>query len=137
MFWYYFQFISFVSIHFSPLECFDDDDDDDDVRQVWRTPGVPCGCTWQHSQRNGLPLPSNWIKYWSVFSSWLCCSLIISTFSCLSLTDLSNLPRVQLHFWCRHPPHSGLPFLPCSCCYSQHYIFLQGLMCTHHMPLNK
>ena len=27
----------------------------------------------------------------------------------------------------------GASFLPCSCSYSQHYIFLQGLMCLHHV----
>ena len=42
---------------------------DADVRRVCKTPGVPCGCTRQHSQRSGLPLPSPWIKHWPVFSS--------------------------------------------------------------------
>jgi hypothetical protein len=78
------------------------DDDDDEVHRICRTPGDPCGCTRQYFQRSGLPLPSTWNKYWSVSSSWLCSSLMSSTFSCLSLTDLSHLPRVQLHFWC-HP----------------------------------
>ena len=74
---------------------------DDEVRRVCKTPGDPWGCTRQHSQRNGLPLPFPWNKYWSVFSSRLCCSLISSTFSCFSLTDLRHLPRVQ-YFW-SHP----------------------------------
>ena len=38
---------------------------------------------------------------WSVFSSWLCCSLLNPMFSCLLLTNLSHLLRVQLHFWSR------------------------------------
>ena len=36
----------------------DDDDDDDEVRRVCKIPGDPCGCTRQHFQRSGLPLPS-------------------------------------------------------------------------------
>ena len=74
-----------------------DDDDDDEVRRVCKTPGDPCGCTSQYYERSGLPLPSPWIIYWSVFSSSLFFSLLIFTFSCLSLTDLSHLPRVQIH----------------------------------------
>ena len=46
-----------------------EDDDDDEVLRVCNTPGDPCGCTRQHSQSSGLPLPSPWIKHWSVFSS--------------------------------------------------------------------
>ena len=34
------------------------DDDDEEVRRVYKTPGDPCRCTRQHSQRSGLPLPS-------------------------------------------------------------------------------
>ena len=42
---------------------------DDDVRRVCKIPGDPCGCTRQHFPKSGLPLPSPWNKYWSVFSS--------------------------------------------------------------------
>ena len=45
-----------------------DDEDDDEVRRVCKTPGDPCECTRQHSQRSGLPLPSPWIQRLSVFS---------------------------------------------------------------------
>ena len=69
---------------------------DDEVRRVCMTPGDPCGCTRQYYQRSGLTLPSPWFRQWSVSSSWLCCPLIISTFSCLSLTDLSNISGVHL-----------------------------------------
>ena len=34
--------------------------DDDEVRRVCKTPCDPCGCTWQHSQMSGVPLPSPW-----------------------------------------------------------------------------
>ena len=44
-----------------PSNCDDEDDDDDEVRRVCKTPGDPCRCTRQHSQRSGLPLPSRWI----------------------------------------------------------------------------
>ena len=40
----------------------DDDDDDDEVCRVCKTPGDPCGCTRQHYQRSGLPLPCPWIN---------------------------------------------------------------------------
>ena len=59
--------------------------DVDEVRRVRKNPGDLCGFTRQYYQRSGLPLPSPWIKCWSVFSSWLCCSLISSTFSYLQL----------------------------------------------------
>ena len=69
----------------------------------------------------------------SVFSFWLCCTLMCATFSCLSLTDLGHLMRVQLRFWWRPSTACGLPYFPCSCSYSHHFIFLQGLMWQHHM----
>ena len=55
------------------------------VECLW-TPGDPYGCTRQHSWRSGLSLPFSWIKHWSVFSPWPCCSLMSVTFSCLALT---------------------------------------------------
>jgi hypothetical protein len=42
---------------------YDGDDDDDEVGRVCKTPGDPYGCTRQHSQRSGLPLPSPSIKH--------------------------------------------------------------------------
>ena len=35
---------------------------DDEVSRVCKTPGDPCGCTRQNSQRSGLPLSSPWIN---------------------------------------------------------------------------
>ena len=52
--------------------------------------GVVCHC---------LILGSNICLF---FSFWLYCTLMSTTFSCLSLTDLNYLLKVQLHFW-RHP----------------------------------
>ena len=55
----------FVDRHLLPIKYFDDDE----VRRICKIPGDPCGCTRQHSQRNGLPLAYPWITHWSVFSS--------------------------------------------------------------------
>ena len=40
-----------------------DDIFDDEVRRICKTPGDPCGCNRQQSQRNGLPLSFPWDKY--------------------------------------------------------------------------
>ena len=59
----------FINVFINDIIIISDDDDDDGVRRACKIPGGPCGCTRQHSQRSGLPLPSPLNKYWSVSSS--------------------------------------------------------------------
>ena len=68
--------------------------DDDEDRRVCKTPGDPCGCTRQHSQSSGWPLPSpcpfSLLDY--------VVHLMGVTFSFLPLTDLQIFSATVTYF---------------------------------------
>ena len=98
----------------------------DEVRRVCKTPGDPSGSTSAVAFSLDLTFVSflfltmlytNVRHFFLSFANW-----IRSFNESLVTLLMSSIHRIR-----------GFPFHPCSCSYSQHYIFLQGLMCPHQV----